>query len=103
MHGPTTTKRGTDEVRPEPTIGQRVLGAIGDERFETAVHRTNDGTLDDFRERTRRYESAAELPEEPLDGWAELVVYTETHVYRWVGVGYADGPTRLPREPQDAD
>lgn len=100
MHGPTTRKRTDEHAAAEPTIGERVLGAIGAERLEVALHLVNEGSLDDPRERTRRYESVADLPDDPLGGWEELVVYTETHVYRWVGVGYDVGPTRLPRDPE---
>lgn len=58
------------------------------------------GTLSEREEQWHRYESIESLPETPLDGWEELVVYTDEHVFRWVETGYQSGPTRLPRSPR---
>lgn len=111
MSDPTTSWRTEDGAAPavdpgtggEPTVAERVRGAIGDEPLEVAVHRANDGSLASPRERTERYASLADLPDEPLGGWEELLVYTETHVYRWIAGGYDVGPTRLPRDPEPAE
>lgn len=99
MHSGTTTR---DQGR-EPTMSQQVRDAIGEEPFEAAIHRANDGSLDAPDERTDRYDAVDDLPDEPLGGWESLTVFTETHVYRWVGGGgYNSGPTRSPRDPEHA-
>lgn len=39
------------------------------------------------------------LPDGPLDGWEELLVFTDSHVYRWLEMGFNSGPTVVPRSP----
>lgn len=48
----------------------------------------------------REYTSVDDLPQKPLDGWEELFVFTDTHVYRWVKTGVSHGPTVIPRDPE---
>lgn len=41
------------------------------------------GTLSDREEQWHQYESIESLPETPLDGWEELVVYTDEQCFGW--------------------
>ncbi|WP_335999138.1 hypothetical protein [Halorientalis halophila] len=82
----------------EPTVRDVVAGAV-DTAPESIAYRENVGTLDAPEERWHRFETVAELPDRTFDGWDELFVYTETHVYHWVAGGFAQGPDRLPRDP----
>jgi hypothetical protein len=68
--------------------------------IEDIYHRECRGTLSELEEQWHRYESVEELPELPLDGWEELVVYTDDQVLRWVETGFQSGPTRTPRSPR---
>jgi hypothetical protein len=78
----------------------RIERAIGDETVDVILYHENDGTLTDRDEHWREFGSLADLPDQPLDGWEELLVYTSRHVYRWVLTGYANGPTTVPRHPE---
>lgn len=83
----------------EPTIRQRVETAIGDETFETALYGAEQKSLSDSQIRSQQIDAVANLPDHPLGGWEELVVFTEKYVYQWVKTGYSSGPQRLPRHP----
>jgi len=83
----------------EPTVREVVEAAV-DTVPESIAYRENVGTLDAPEERWHRYETVAELPDHAFDGWDELYVYTETHVYHWVAGGFAQGPDRMPRDPE---
>lgn len=84
----------------EPTIRQRVEAAIDDERFETALYAEELNSLTNSHLRWRAVDTVQELPDRPLGGWEELVVFTETHVYRWIEMGFNGGPERTPRDPE---
>ncbi|MFB6082771.1 MAG: hypothetical protein ABEJ94_00830 [Halorientalis sp.] len=92
-----------DERNPTETEGERtvreVVGDAVNTVPESIAYRENVGTLDAPEERWHRYETVAELPDRAFDGWDELYVYTETHVYHWVAGGFAQGPDRMPRDP----
>jgi hypothetical protein len=83
----------------EPTV-RDVVGDAVDTAPEQIAYRENVGTLDAPEEQWHRYETVAELPDRAFDGWDELYVYTETHVYHWVAGGFAQGPERVPRDPE---
>lgn len=83
----------------EPTVRELIADALDGERPEAIAYRENVGSLDAPESRWHRAESIAALPDRRFGGWDELYVYTETHVYRWVGVGFDAGPERLPRDP----
>jgi hypothetical protein len=89
---------GHDEADAQG-IAALVSEALDGETPEAIVYRENTGTLDDPVEEWHRYEDADDLPDRTVDGWDELYVYTETHVYRWVGVGFGGGPEKVPRGP----
>jgi len=93
--------QGGDRASGEPTLRAAVEDALGGAVPEAIVYRANEGSLDDPAEEWSRYDSVADLPERPVSGWDELYVYTETHVYRWLGVGFNAGPDRLPRSPDE--
>lgn len=83
----------------ERTVRDVVATAV--DATPTAIaYRENVGTLDAPESRWHRYDTVAELPDRPFDGWDELFVYTETHVYHWVASGFAQGPEKLPRNPE---
>jgi len=69
------------------------------EVVEAVCHCERTGPLGTGGEEYHRYDSLAALPERPLDGWEELVVFTGEHVYRQVGVGYDGGVSATPRSP----
>lgn len=81
------------------TIQQSVTTSVGDERIETIFHHEQCGSLNDPAMVWREYPSVDDLPQTPLDGWEELLVFTDTHIYRWVETGVTHGPTILPRDP----
>mgnify|MGYP006290145317 CR=1 FL=1 len=91
--------RETVESDGTPTVRELVGDALNGAEPETIAYRENAGTLDAPEDRWHRFETVAELPSRAFDGWDELYVYTETHVYRWVGGGFGKGPERLPRDP----
>ncbi|MFD1587537.1 hypothetical protein ACFR9U_11120 [Halorientalis brevis] len=104
MSGKTVVGQGDelparDDADDAPTLAALVDDALRGAVPEAIVYRENDGTLEQPRDEWQRFSSVAELPEQPLDGWDELYVYTESFVYRWVGVGFNAGPERLPRSP----
>lgn len=80
-------------------IRQVVAATVSDERVQTVLYREERGTLDDSSTVWRKYRSIDELPEKPLVGWEELIVFTEKHVHRWIETGYGGNPTTLPRNP----
>lgn len=83
-----------------PTVAQLVEETVEPtERLETVLHRECRGPLGDHTEEWHEYTTAAALPDRALDGWEELLVFTDRHVYRWVEGGYDSGPTRVPRDP----
>lgn len=104
-----TRDASNGQTRPEgpggrPTIRAQVEAELGEESFEAAVLRQTGGTPS-YPEPTRtRYDRLSELPAEPFDAgavFAELVVFSESHVYRWTGSGATVEVTRLPRAPGD--
>lgn len=70
-----------------------------DEVVEEVCHCSQEGPLAVARDEWTRYDSLAGLPARELQGWEELVVFTSTHVYRQVGVGYGGGVRVTPRTP----
>ena len=82
------------------TIQQSVTTSIGTERVEKVFYREQCGSLNDPAMVWREYTSIDALPQKPLDGWEELLVFTDTRVYRWVETGVTHGPTVLPRDPE---
>jgi hypothetical protein len=89
---------GSKRATPS-TIRQSVVEAVGDDRIEQVLYREQRNTLSDPEYVWREYESVADLPQLPLDGWEELVVFTDARVYRWVQTGFESGPTVVPRNP----
>jgi hypothetical protein len=89
---------GSDTPRRQ-TLRQSVADAVGDDHVVAICHRELLGTLADPTFVWNEYTSLSALPERPLDGWEELLVFTDTDVYHWVETGYANGPTVLPRGP----
>lgn len=87
-----------DGATETPTLRTLVADAVSGS-IEKIVYRENVGTLAEREEEWHRFETASALPEQHVSGWDELYVYTDTHVYRWVGVGFDSGPERLPRDP----
>lgn len=47
----------------------------------------------------REYSSVTNPPHQQLDGWEELLVFTDTYVYHWVETGFDGHPILLPRNP----
>lgn len=85
---------------PSPqTIRQQVEAAIGDEAFNAALYAEEQNTLADSEVQWREFDAVHTLPDHPIDGWEELLVYTDEAVYRWVETGFNSGPDRLPRDP----
>lgn len=89
---------GHDEADSQG-IATLITGTLDGQEPTAIVYRENTGTLDDPVEEWHRYEDVDSLPDRVVDGWDELYVYTETHVYRWVGVGFGGGPETVPRDP----
>lgn len=105
MSGKTAVGAATDERdRGDDPAAESVRGmarqALGDREAAAVAYRENVGTLDDPEKRWHRGDGVADLPDREFDGWDELYVYTEEHVYRWVAVGFGSGPERLPRDPE---
>lgn len=67
---------------------------------EAVCHRERTGPLGEGTGTWQCHDALATLPERPLEGWEELVVFTANHVYRQVGVGYGGGVTVSPRTPE---
>lgn len=89
---------GRDETDAQG-IAPLVSRTLDGQEPEAIVYRENTGTLDDPVDEWHRYEDVGDLPDRTVDGWDELYVYTETDVYRWVGVGFGGGPEKVPRNP----
>ena len=108
MEGHTSGASGGRENRPDgpgarPTIREQVAAELGDEAFEAAVLRQTGGTPSYPEPSQTRYERLSGLPDEPFDAgavFAELVVFSATHVYRWTESGTAVDVTRVPRSPE---
>jgi len=84
----------------ESTMAEAMTDAVGDgEVVEAVCYCERTGPLATGSDQWRRYESLAALPERALDGWEELVVFTDEHVYRQLGVGYDGGVASIPRTP----
>ena len=101
----TTMAGGIEELPKRDDAGAPTLAALVGEALDGAapeaiVYRENAGTLEQPDDEWHRVTSVDDLPAQSLDGWDELYVYTETHVYRWVGVGFNGGPEKLPRSPE---
>lgn len=71
-----------------------------DDVVEAVCHCERIGPLAGGTDRWHRYDSLAALPDRPLGGWEELVVFTADRVYRRVGVGYGGGRSITPRTPE---
>jgi hypothetical protein len=97
--GATSDERDRADGPATQSVRAVARDALGDRRATAVAYRENVGTLDDPEERWHRGEDVAALPDREFDGWDELYVYTEEHVYRWVAVGFGSGPERLPRDP----
>lgn len=78
-----------------------VREAVGDTAVTKIVYHENTGTLSAPDTEWSRFDAVADLPDGGVEGWDELYVYTDSHVYRWVGVGFGNGPERLPRSPDN--
>lgn len=66
---------------------------------EEVCHCERIGPLAGGSDQWHCYESLAALPDRPLGGWEELVVFTPDRVYRRVGVGFGGGCSVTPRTP----
>lgn len=82
-----------------------MAGAIAADLFEDEVveaicHCERVGPLATGEAQWHRYETLAALPDRPLDGWEEVVVFTADRIYRRVGVGYGGGTSITPRTPE---
>jgi hypothetical protein len=88
------------QQQAEGTMAATMADAVTEEEVVEAVcHCERTGPLATGGEEWHRPDSLAALPERPLDGWEELVVFTDEHVYRQVGVGYDGGVSVTPRTP----
>lgn len=82
------------------TLAERIQSHLTvEEKLDVICHKTVSNVGDERTEEWNRYESLAELPNVKLDGWEELIVFTNQNIYRWVQVGFNSGPTRVPRSP----
>jgi hypothetical protein len=90
---------GHDEADPQG-IAPLVTETLDGDEPTAIVYRENTGTLDEPVDEWHRYEDVSDLPDGTVDGWDELYVYTATHVYRWVGVGFGGTPEKVPRDPE---
>ena len=104
----TATTEGEPEESPRPdttsgsTIRERVASALSGERFVAAFRRRTDGSPSNPAVSRERFDALGRLPDEAFDTTpvrTELVVYSETHVYRWVMTAGTVERTRLPRDP----
>lgn len=94
-----------DLAADRTTVRARVTDALGDEAFVAAVRRRTDGALSSPETSETRFETVTDLPGEPFDQSAvrtELLVFSSTHLYRWVVAGGTVDLTRLPRTPAAA-
>lgn len=82
------------------TISGRIRAQIEPEdEIDVICHKTMLKSGGDGTEVWHKYQSLSEVPNVQLDGWEELVVFTDQHIYRWVQVGYNSGPAKVPRSP----
>lgn len=80
-------------------MAETMSETVAEEVVEAVCHCERTGPLETGREEWVRYDSLAALPDRPLGGWEELVVFTDEYVYRQAGVGYDGGVTVTPRTP----
>ena len=86
------------------SVRRLVRDALGNEQFVTGFHRRTEGTPCHPETQLVQYDTVEGLPTASRDDeavWEELVVYSESHVYRWTGAGLEAEPTRLPRSPDE--
>ncbi len=102
----TTEWERTEAVGPDTTSGStisdRVASTLDGESFVAAFHRRTEGSPSDPAVSRERFDALDRLPDEPFDPRpvrTELVVYSESHVYRWVVTGGTVERIRLPRDP----
>jgi hypothetical protein len=84
------------------SIRERVRSALAGDQFVAAFRRRTEGSPSDPAVSRDRFETLDRLPDEPFDTTpvrTELVVYSETHVYRWVVTAGTVERTELPRDP----
>jgi hypothetical protein len=87
---------------PELTVRDRVLSALSGDQFVAAFRRRTEGSPSDPTVSRTRFGALDRLPDDPFDSTpvrTELVVYSETDVYRWVVTAGTVERTRLPRDP----
>lgn len=99
--GVDTGETTPDHEGSDADLRTLVRDAVGDTAVTEIVYRENTGTLSAPDTEWSRFDAVADLPDGGVTGWDELYVYTESHVYRWLGVGFGNGPERLPRNPED--
>ncbi|SDE77367.1 hypothetical protein [Halorientalis regularis] len=97
-----TTEAVGPDTTSESTIRDRVASALSGEQFVAAFRRRTEGSPSNPAVTRERFDALDHLPDEAFDTTpvrTELVVYSETHVYRWVMTAGTVERTRLPRDP----
>lgn len=88
------------ELRGVASMAAPIRDAMAEaESVEAVCHCERTGTLESGRETWHRYDGLSDLPDRRLEGWEELVVFTDERVYRQVGVAYGGGVDVTPRTP----
>ena len=100
----TEGETGAASVDTDATVSvrERVRSALDGDPFVAAFRRRTEGTPSDPAISRERFDALDRLPDAPFETTpvrTELVVYSETHVYRWVLTGGTVERTRLPRDP----
>ncbi|MFB6082769.1 MAG: hypothetical protein ABEJ94_00820 [Halorientalis sp.] len=108
MQEPATAATGgetSDGVTTDPpaSVRDRVRAALSGDPFVAAFRRRTEGPPSDPAVSRERFDALDRLPDEPFETTpvrTELVVYSETHVYRWVVTGGTVERSELPRDPE---
>lgn len=102
----TTEGESTEAVGPDATSGstirERVASVLSGEQFVAAFRRRTERSPSNPVVSRERFDALDRLPDETFDTTpvrTELVVYSETYVYRWVVTAGTVERTRLPRDP----
>jgi len=102
----TVTTAGASGVSADEaasaSIRDRVRSALAGESFVAAFRRRTEGSPSAPAVSRERFDALDRLPDAPFDTTpvrTELVVHSESHVYRWVVTGGTVERTRLPRDP----
>lgn len=97
-----TETSGAADSTASASVRDRVQAALAGEEFVAAFRRRTEGSPSTPTVSRKRFDALDRLPDHPFDTTpvrTELVVYSETHVYRWVVTGGTVERTRLPRDP----